>query len=233
MDRVPPLRIKLPHSGDAIAPPSCWPRPSGGLATSLQPRGLRSSDRSALAWEIFRRVPDNLTGVSTGERIAIVHPTFPLRGAGNVFVVLLLVAVDRYFRVGHGRLFALYVMGYCAGRFVIELLRDDAASEPLRYGDPGELDRGGRRVRLRSPISWRRRAGGSWACLCIVPRVPTSWPPRGKVGYIDPWADDDADAPEQAEITSTEPAVPGADELEDLKPRRTVPRGGSRPGGGG
>jgi hypothetical protein len=30
--------------------------------------------------------------------------------------------------MGHGRLFALYVAGYCVGRFSIELLRDDVAT---------------------------------------------------------------------------------------------------------
>ena len=30
--------------------------------------------------------------------------------------------------MGHGRLFALYVAGYCVGRFGVELLRDDTAT---------------------------------------------------------------------------------------------------------
>ncbi|MFN3541929.1 MAG: prolipoprotein diacylglyceryl transferase family protein, partial [Rhodococcus sp. (in: high G+C Gram-positive bacteria)] len=30
--------------------------------------------------------------------------------------------------IGHGRLFALYVAGYCAGRFWVELMRDDFAT---------------------------------------------------------------------------------------------------------
>lgn len=37
--------------------------------------------------------------------------------------------IDRRFRLGHGRLFALYVALYCFGRFWVELLRADAATE--------------------------------------------------------------------------------------------------------
>ena len=39
-----------------------------------------------------------------------------------------LIYLDRRFTIGHGRLFALYVAGYCIGRFCVELLRDDAAT---------------------------------------------------------------------------------------------------------
>jgi hypothetical protein len=39
-----------------------------------------------------------------------------------------LIYLDRRFTIGHGRLFAIYVAGYCIGRFYIELLRDDAAT---------------------------------------------------------------------------------------------------------
>ena len=44
-------------------------------------------------------------------------------------MVILLVLIDRRFAIGHGRLFALYVAGYCSGRFWIELMRADAATE--------------------------------------------------------------------------------------------------------
>ena len=36
--------------------------------------------------------------------------------------------IDRRFKIGHGRLFAMYVAGYCVGRFWIELMRSDAAT---------------------------------------------------------------------------------------------------------
>ena len=36
--------------------------------------------------------------------------------------------MDRRFRIGHGRLFALYVAAYCFGRFWVELMRSDMAT---------------------------------------------------------------------------------------------------------
>jgi hypothetical protein len=39
-----------------------------------------------------------------------------------------LLWIDRRFRIGHGRLFALYVAVYTFGRFWVELLRDDDAT---------------------------------------------------------------------------------------------------------
>ncbi|HNP57879.1 MAG TPA: prolipoprotein diacylglyceryl transferase [Gordonia sp. (in: high G+C Gram-positive bacteria)] len=209
--------IKLPAFGDAIAPPILLAQAIGRVGNYFNQEVYgRPTD---LPWglEIFRRVPDNLTGVSTGERIAIVHPTFLYEALWNVFVVLLLVAVDRYFRVGHGRLFALYVMGYCAGRFVIELLRDDAASEPFGMG-----------IRVNSIVAvvvfacalayfLAAPRGRELGLSMYRPARADELAAEGKVGYIDPWADDDADAPSEPEITSTEPAVPEADELEDLE----------------
>ena len=42
-----------------------------------------------------------------------------------MLVFAVLIWVDRRFKIGHGRLFALYVAGYCLGRFWIELMRSD------------------------------------------------------------------------------------------------------------
>ncbi len=70
-----------------------------------------------------------IDGVSTGEVAFVVHPTFLYELLWNVAVVVLLVLIDRKFAIGHGRLFALYVAGYCAGRFWIELMRADTATE--------------------------------------------------------------------------------------------------------
>lgn len=91
---------------------------------------------TALPWglEIYRRVDEagNLapvTGVSTGEVLAVVHPTFLYELVWNVAICVLLVWLDRRFRLGGGLVFALYVAGYTLGRFFIELIRTDAATE--------------------------------------------------------------------------------------------------------
>jgi prolipoprotein diacylglyceryl transferase len=97
---------------------------------------------TTLPWglEIYRRVdpytglPDNLTGVAVDPTpVAIVHPTFLYELIWNLLVAALVVWADRRFRLAHGRAFALYVAGYTAGRFVIELMRTDPATRV--FGD--------------------------------------------------------------------------------------------------
>lgn len=97
---------------------------------------------TTLPWglEIYRRVdpatglPDNLTGVVVDPTpVAVVHPTFLYELLWNLAVAALVVWADRRFRLSHGRAFALYVAGYTAGRFVIELMRTDPATRV--FGD--------------------------------------------------------------------------------------------------
>ncbi len=56
------------------------------------------------------------------------HPTFLYESLWNLVMALLLIWADRRFRLGGGRVFALYVAGYCAGRVWIEMLRIDPVS---------------------------------------------------------------------------------------------------------
>jgi prolipoprotein diacylglyceryl transferase len=58
----------------------------------------------------------------------LYHPTFLYEGLWNVGVAVMVYLVDRRWKLGHGRAFALYVMGYTAGRFWIELMRTDEAN---------------------------------------------------------------------------------------------------------
>jgi prolipoprotein diacylglyceryl transferase len=62
-------------------------------------------------------------------QFAIFHPTFLYEILWNLGAAVLLVWLDRRFRLGHGKVFALYVMLYCAGRFWIEALRIDTVNE--------------------------------------------------------------------------------------------------------
>jgi prolipoprotein diacylglyceryl transferase len=57
------------------------------------------------------------------------HPTFLYEAIWNLGVIALVILVDRRFKLGHGRAFALYVAGYCAGRAWIENLRIDTVNE--------------------------------------------------------------------------------------------------------
>jgi prolipoprotein diacylglyceryl transferase len=60
---------------------------------------------------------------------ATFHPTFLYELVWNLGVALVLVLVDRRLRLGHGKVFALYVALYSAGRFWIEALRIDTVNE--------------------------------------------------------------------------------------------------------
>jgi prolipoprotein diacylglyceryl transferase len=59
---------------------------------------------------------------------ATFHPTFLYELLWNLAMAVVLVVLDRRFRLGHGQVFALYVMLYSAGRFWIEALRIDTVN---------------------------------------------------------------------------------------------------------
>ncbi|MGW4368396.1 prolipoprotein diacylglyceryl transferase [Nocardia takedensis] len=127
-------KVPLPAFGDAIAPPILLAQAIGRVGNYFnQELYGRETD---LPWglEIYRRFDpdgklDMMNGVSTGVVDKVVQPTFLYELVWNVLVVILLVQLDRRLRIGHGRLFALYVALYCVGRFVVELLRDDEATQ--------------------------------------------------------------------------------------------------------
>jgi prolipoprotein diacylglyceryl transferase len=62
------------------------------------------------------------------------HPTFLYEFGWDLGVAALVLWADRRFRLGHGRAFALYVMGYTAGRAWIEYLRIDAVEANDVFG---------------------------------------------------------------------------------------------------
>jgi phosphatidylglycerol---prolipoprotein diacylglyceryl transferase len=61
----------------------------------------------------------------------LYHPTFLYEVIWDLGVALLVYLLDRKFKFGRGRAFALYVMAYTAGRAWIEYLRIDTANHFL------------------------------------------------------------------------------------------------------
>ena len=59
------------------------------------------------------------------------HPTFLYEALWMLGVALILVWADKRYNLGHGRVFALYIVLYCVGRFWIEALRIDSANHIL------------------------------------------------------------------------------------------------------
>ncbi len=72
--------------------------------------------------------------VGYGE-FATFHPTFLYEALWNLAAIAVLLWADRRFRLGYGRVFALYVMLYTLGRGWIEHLRID----PVELQDVGGL----------------------------------------------------------------------------------------------
>ena len=63
------------------------------------------------------------------EEYATFHPTFLYELLWNLGVAGVLIWADRKWKLGHGKVFALYVVLYTAGRFWIEALRIDTVNE--------------------------------------------------------------------------------------------------------
>jgi len=127
--------IPLPAFGDAVAPGIVLAQAIGRLGNYFNQELYGRETTVPWAMEIFyRRDPSGVVdvhaidGVSTGQVAAIVHPTFLYELLWNVLVFVVLIWADRRFRLGHGRLFALYVAGYSLGRFWVEWMRDDTAT---------------------------------------------------------------------------------------------------------
>lgn len=118
--------VPLPPVADALAP---------GLALA------QAIGRWGNWWnqELFGAPTDLPWGLSIDpayrpagyEAFATFHPTFLYESLWLVGVALVVMWADRRFRLGHGRVFALYVLLYCIGRGWIEALRIDEANHIL------------------------------------------------------------------------------------------------------
>ena len=114
--------IKLPPFADAAAPGIAVAQAIGRLGNWFNQELFgRPTD---LPWglEISPDKPNTVPGATT------YHPTFLYESLWCLGLAGLLVLADRRYRLGRGRVFALYVMGYTAGRVWIELLRIDSAN---------------------------------------------------------------------------------------------------------
>ena len=124
--------IKLPPMADALAPGIVVAQAIGrwgnwfnqelyGKPTTL-PWGLEidPAHRASLAPQY--------------QKYETFHPTYLYEFGWNLGVAALVIWADRRFRLGHGRAFALYVMGYTAGRGWIEYLRIDAVEANDVFG---------------------------------------------------------------------------------------------------
>lgn len=126
-------RIPMAPFADAVAPGIILAQAIGRLGNWFNQELYGRPTDVPWALEIYHRVDANglyapLTGHSTGEVVATVHPTFLYELLWNVLICVLLILWDRRAQLGHGAVFALYVAGYTLGRFAVEAMRADAAT---------------------------------------------------------------------------------------------------------
>ena len=130
-------KIPLPALGDSVAPAVLLAQAIGRLGNYFNQELYGRATEVPWGLEIYERFDpetgarDMMNGVSTGRVLEVVQPTFLYELVWNVLVVVALVLLDKRYKIGHGRLFALYVAGYSFGRFFVELLRSDEATHIL------------------------------------------------------------------------------------------------------
>lgn len=125
--------IPLGPFADAVAPGLILAQAIGRLGNWFNQELYGRETTVPWALDIYYRVNESgeyapISGRSTGEIVASVHPTFLYELVWNVAVCVFLLWAHKAFKLGHGRVFALYVAGYTAGRFVVENMRADDAT---------------------------------------------------------------------------------------------------------
>lgn len=115
--------VALPPVGDAIAPGIALAQAIGRWGNWFNQELFGAP--TTLPWGLEIDVANRPEGY---EQFATFHPTFLYESLWLLGMVVVLVWADRRFQMGHGRVFALYVALYTAGRVWIEALRIDEAN---------------------------------------------------------------------------------------------------------
>ncbi len=116
--------IRFPALLDAVAPGIAVAQAIGRLGNWFNQELFGAP--TTLPWGLEIAVEYRPAGF---EQFATFHPTFLYELLWNLGVAAVLIWADRRFRLGHGKVFALYVVLYTAGRFWIEALRIDTVNE--------------------------------------------------------------------------------------------------------
>ncbi|GAA1691751.1 prolipoprotein diacylglyceryl transferase [Fodinicola feengrottensis] len=119
------LGIPLGVLADAAAPGLVFAQAIGRLGNWFNNELYGA--QTNLPWGLVIHQMDPATGHAVATLPGTYHPTFLYELLWNIGVGLLVIWVDKRFRLGHGRAFAVYGMGYTVGRFWIEALRIDDA----------------------------------------------------------------------------------------------------------
>jgi prolipoprotein diacylglyceryl transferase len=117
-------KIRFPALLDAVAPGLVVAQAIGRLGNWFNQELFGRP--TTLPWGLEIAVEYRPAGF---EEFATFHPTFLYELLWNLGVAAVIIWADRRFRLGHGKVFALYVVLYTAGRFWIEALRIDTVNE--------------------------------------------------------------------------------------------------------
>lgn len=116
-------RVSFPAFADALAPGLLLAQAVGRLGNWFNQELFGSP--TTLPWGL--RVDDDVAAAAGFPPGTLFHPTFLYEMVWNIGAAFLLIYLDRRFRLGHGRVFWLYVFVYTLGRVWIEMLRIDEA----------------------------------------------------------------------------------------------------------
>ncbi len=114
--------IPLPPFGDAVAPGVAIAQALGRFGNYFNQELFGGP--SDLPWAVEIDPKNRPPGFAD---VATYHPTFLYESLWCLAVAAVVIWADRRFRMGHGRVFALYVLLYSVGRAWIESLRIDEA----------------------------------------------------------------------------------------------------------
>lgn len=114
--------VRLPAFADAVAPGLLVAQAIGRLGNWFNQELFGGS--TTLPWGLQIDDAHLPAGYPSG---TLFHPTFLYELVWNLAAAAVLIWLDRRFKLGHGRVFALYVMLYTSGRLWIELMRIDPA----------------------------------------------------------------------------------------------------------
>ena len=117
------LGVRLTVFADALAPGLLVAQAIGRLGNWFNQELFGGP--TTLPWGL--RVDDAVAEAAGHAAGTLFHPTFLYELVWNLLGAVFLIWADRRFRLGHGRVFWLYVVVYTSGRLWIELLRIDPA----------------------------------------------------------------------------------------------------------
>ncbi len=118
--------VRMPPFADALAPALLVAQAIGRLGNWFNQEIFGGP--TTLPWGLEIDAAHLPAGAAVG---TLYHPTFLYELVWNLAAAALLVYLDRRWRLGHGRVFWLYVLLYTAGRGWIEMLRIDTAHQVL------------------------------------------------------------------------------------------------------